>query len=428
MAFLLFFTAILLSGIAAYYSVIGLTAVFAAAAIPVAIMGASLELAKLVVASWLYRFWNNIPVLMRSYFTIALVILMAITSMGIFGYLSKAHLDQGVPTGDVAAKVALLDEKIKTQRDNIETARVALKQLDAQVDQVLGRSTDEQGAQRAVNIRRQQAAERTRLQREIAQGQAEIAKLNQERAPIASELRKVEAEVGPIKYIAALIYGDNPDENTLEKAVRWLIIMLIVVFDPLAVLMLIAANLTQIKQREEKQGQEFKEEKVLRPVFSGLTSAIKERIIAARNQEPTKEEVKPEAAENFKVLPDDSTMPVAAEVKAEEVKVEKVEEVKVEPVQEPVVEPEVKPVPKKQGKQVKKVEQDFSYIKEDNKRTEEAFVAKKAEADNKSSTVQEQVNQMIADDDQEGLEEVYKKIVKELASKHRKKSTHWGAK
>jgi len=135
MAFLLFFTAVLLSGIAAYYSVIGLTAVFAAAAIPVAIMGASLELAKLVVASWLYRFWDNIPVLMRSYFTAALVILMAITSMGVFGYLSKAHLDQGVPTGEIAAKVALLDEKIKTQKDNVEAARIAHKQLDSQVDQ-----------------------------------------------------------------------------------------------------------------------------------------------------------------------------------------------------------------------------------------------------------------------------------------------------
>jgi hypothetical protein len=119
MAILLYFTAIVLSGIAAYYSVIGLTAIFAAAAIPVAVMGGSLEVAKLVVASWLYRFWRHIPILMRVYFTLALLILMLITSMGIFGYLSKAHLDQAVPTGDVIAQVALLDEKIKTQRDNI---------------------------------------------------------------------------------------------------------------------------------------------------------------------------------------------------------------------------------------------------------------------------------------------------------------------
>jgi hypothetical protein len=142
----------------------------------------------------------------------------------------------------VAAKVAIIDEKIKTQRDNIDTARRALTQMDAQVDQVLGRTTDDKGAERAVQIRRQQAAERNRLQRDIATAQAAISKLNEERAPIASELRKVEAEVGPIKYIAALIYGDNPEVNTLEKAVRWVIIILVLVFDPLAVMMLLAAT------------------------------------------------------------------------------------------------------------------------------------------------------------------------------------------
>ena len=410
MAFLLFFTAVLLSGIAAYYSVIGLTAVFAAAAIPVAIMGASLELAKLVVASWLYRFWDNIPVLMRSYFTAALVILMAITSMGVFGYLSKAHLDQGVPTGEIAAKVALLDEKIKTQKDNIEAARIALKQLDSQVDQLLGRTTDDRGAERAVQIRRQQAAERTKLQREIATAQTEIAKLNQERAPIASELRKVEAEVGPIKYIAALIYGDNPDESTLEKAVRWLIIMLIIVFDPLAVLMLIAANLTMIRQRELAANNNA----VNQPDEKDLTLDNKETIITNEQQPPTVE-VKQEAADNFKVLPDESTMPVAAEVKIEPA------EVKVEvTVQEPVELPKKPTTTKKKVKKTKKVEEAQQPVEP---KLETAFIAVQAQADN---TVEQQVAQMIDNNDQEGLEQVYKQIVKELAKKNRSKTTHWG--
>lgn len=410
MAFLLFFTAVLLSGIAAYYSVIGLTAVFAAAAIPVAIMGASLELAKLVVASWLYRFWDNIPVLMRSYFTAALVILMAITSMGVFGYLSKAHLDQGVPTGEIAAKVALLDEKIKTQKDNVEAARIALKQLDSQVDQLLGRTTDDRGAERAVQIRRQQAAERTKLQREIATAQTEIAKLNQERAPIASELRKVEAEVGPIKYIAALIYGDNPDESTLEKAVRWLIIMLIIVFDPLAVLMLIAANLTMIRQRELAANNNA----VNQPDEKDLTLDNKETIITNEQQPPTVE-VKQEAADNFKVLPDESTMPVAAEVKIEPA------EVKVEvAVQEPVELPKKPTTTKKKVKKTKKVEEAQQPVEP---KLETAFIAVQAQADN---TVEQQVAQMIDNNDQEGLEQVYKQIVKELAKKNRSKTTHWG--
>jgi hypothetical protein len=175
---------------------------------------------------------------------IAVIVLMLITSMGIFGFLSKAHSDQAVPTGDIAAQVSVFDEKIKTQRDNIEAARRALSQMDAQVDQVLGRSDDARGAERAVQIRRNQARERAALQTEIANAQSVIAKLNEEKAPFASKLRAVEAEVGPIKYIAAMVYGDNPDANLLEKAVRWVIILIVIVFDPLALTLLLAATKT----------------------------------------------------------------------------------------------------------------------------------------------------------------------------------------
>lgn len=239
------------SAVAVYYSVAGLVAIFAAAVIPIIIMGVALEVSKLVATVWLKWNWQRAPLAIKSYLIAAITILMVITSMGIFGYLSKAHLDQAVPTGDVAAKVALIDEKIKTERDNIETARAALKQMDAQVDARLNRSDDEKGAERAVQIRRQQQAERGRLQKEIADAQARVAKLNEERAPIASELRKVEAEVGPIKYIAALIYDDNPDANLLEKAVRWVIIIIVLVFDPLAVTLLLASQYSFQWFREE---------------------------------------------------------------------------------------------------------------------------------------------------------------------------------
>ena len=246
MSIILFITAIALSSIAAFYAVIGLMAIFSASALPIAIMGGTLEAAKLVVASWLYRNWNQVPFLLKSYFTTALVILMLLTSMGIFGYLSKAHLDQAVPTGDVVSKLELIDEKIKTQRENIDAARKAINQLDAQVDQILGRSDDTRGAERAVQIRRNQTRERTRLIKEIQTAQEEIARLNNERGPIASEVRKVEAEVGPIKYIAALIYEEKANDEILEKAVRWVIILIVLVFDPLAVLMLIAWNREQL--------------------------------------------------------------------------------------------------------------------------------------------------------------------------------------
>lgn len=250
------FTALALSTIAAWYSILGLIAIFAAAVVPIIIMGGALEIAKVVTTVWLHRYWDRVALKMKLYLVPAVVALAFLTSMGIFGFLSKAHLDQAVPTGDVAAKVALLDEKIKTERDNIETARAALKQMDSQVDQVLGRTTDDKGAERAVTIRRQQATERARLQKEIATAQAAIAKLNEERAPIASELRKVEAEVGPIKYIAALIYGDNPDANLLERAVRWVIILIVLVFDPLALTLVLAANTSKKWEDEEPKNYE----------------------------------------------------------------------------------------------------------------------------------------------------------------------------
>ena len=251
MTYLLYFTAVCLSAVAAYYSIAGLASIFAAAVIPIVVMGSVLEFAKLVVASWIYRSWNQIPILMRSYFVVALVILMSLTSMGIFGYLSKAHLDQAVPTGDVVSKLAIYDEKIKTEKDNIDSARAQLKQMDAAVDQTMARSDDTKGAERSLQIRKSQQKERSNLLNEIGSAQGKIAKLNEERAPIASELRKVEAEVGPIKYIAALLYGDNPDQGILEKAVRIVIIMIVIVFDPLAVLLLMAASIPLKKEGEQ---------------------------------------------------------------------------------------------------------------------------------------------------------------------------------
>jgi hypothetical protein len=208
---------------------------------PIFIMGAALEVGKLVTASYVYRQWNSINVLMRTYFIISVVVLSLLTSMGIFGFLSKAHSDQNLVSGDVAAKIAVYDEKIKVAKENIDANRKALKQLDDAVDQIMGRSDSEKGAEKAVAIRKSQTQERTRLQTEIQTYQKAIGQLNEERAPIAAEVRKVEAEVGPIKYIAAFMYGAT-DTNILEKAVSWMIVLIIVVFDPLAILLVIGAN------------------------------------------------------------------------------------------------------------------------------------------------------------------------------------------
>jgi len=243
--------ALSLSTIAAWYSIIGLTAIFAGAVIPIIIMGSVLELAKITTTVWLRKYWKRCTWIMKIYLVPAVIALAVLTSMGIFGFLSKAHMDQGLIGGDSVAKVQILDEKIKTAKDNIEANRKALKQMDEAVDQVMARSDSEKGAEKAVAIRRGQAKERVRLQNEISTEQATIAKLNEERAPIASEVRKVEAEVGPIKYIAAFIYGDNPDANLLERAVRWVIILLVIVFDPLAIMLVIAANQSRDWDKEQ---------------------------------------------------------------------------------------------------------------------------------------------------------------------------------
>ena len=261
--------ALAISTVAGYYSIVGLTAIFAGAFWPVVVMGGVLELGKLMTTVWLRKNWAITSYWLRAYLGISVVVLMLITSMGIFGYLSKAHLDQSVPTGDVAAQVALLDEKIKTERDNVDAAKRALTQMDAQVDQMLGRTDSDKGAERAVQIRRNQAKERAALQKEIGDAQTKIAKLNEERAPIASQLRKVEAEVGPIKYIAALIYGDNPDDNLLERAVRWMIILLVAVFDPLAISLVVAVNHgiehERKRKREEAEAEKAKEDEDSEP-------------------------------------------------------------------------------------------------------------------------------------------------------------------
>jgi hypothetical protein len=244
LAYLLLLTGLTISSVAIYYSVVGLTAIFSAAAVPIMIMGVSLEVAKLVCATWIKQHWTRVPILMKTYMVIAVIVLMLITSMGIFGFLSKAHNDQNLVSGDVQSRIAIYDEKIKTARDNVEANRKQLRQMDDAVDQVMGRSSDEKGADKAVAIRRNQLKDRAAIARDIEANQKTISKLNDEAAPIRAEVRKVDAEVGPIKYIAAFIYGVAPDASMLERAVTWIIILIVVVFDPLAVIMLLASQMS----------------------------------------------------------------------------------------------------------------------------------------------------------------------------------------
>jgi hypothetical protein len=259
MIFLTFLTAMALSGVAAYYSVIGLAAIFPGSFWPVVLMGSVLEGAKLVTVSWLYRNWKEIPILMKSYLVTACFILMLITSMGIFGYLSKAHLEHSSDAAPLVNKIALIDEKIKVSKENVDVNRKALKQMDEAVDQVMGRSSDEKGAEKAVVIRRGQQKERGRILAEIETEQKKIGSLNEERMPMATEAQKTAADLGPIKYVAELIYGSG-DADVVDKAVRLVIMLIMVVFDPLAVLLLIAANMSMQDRRVKEIVQKPDEE------------------------------------------------------------------------------------------------------------------------------------------------------------------------
>ena len=251
LAYLALFSGLFLSLVAEYYSILGLTAIFSAAVIPVVIMGIALGLGKISATLWLKQNWAIAPWTMRGYLFTAITILMVITSMGIFGFLSKAHSDQSLVSGDVQSRIAIYDEKIKTARENIEANRKQLKQMDEAVDQVMGRSSDEKGADKAVSIRKAQSRDRSALAKDTEANQKLIATLNDQAAPIRAEVRKVEAEVGPIKYIAAFIYGET-NEGLLEKAVTWVIIILIVVFDPMAVILLLASQVSFQNFRERE--------------------------------------------------------------------------------------------------------------------------------------------------------------------------------
>ena len=241
-AYLVLLSGLAISGIAEYYSIMGLIAIYPAAVIPIIVMGIALGIGKIAGTVWLKQNWSFAPWFLKAYILPGIIILMMITSLGVFGFLSKAHSDQSLVSGDVQSKIAVYDEKIKTARENIEADRKQLKQMDEAVDQIMGRSTDEKGADKANSVRKAQQRDRIALAKDIEANQKQIASLNDEAAPIRAEVRKVEAEVGPIKYIAHLLYGDNPDANILEKAVIWVTVLIVIVLDPLAVILLLASQ------------------------------------------------------------------------------------------------------------------------------------------------------------------------------------------
>ena len=243
--------ALAISGVAAWYSIAGLIAIFSGATTAIIIMGGVLEAGKLVTASWLYRNWKQVPFLLKSYLTSAVVVLMFITSMGIFGFLSKAHLEQSISVGGTnELQITNLERQIERQQSIIADAETVLTQLDQQVA-VLIEYDRIRGPTGSIAVRESQSDERQTLNETIDAAYIRIEELQTTLTPLQQEKLAIEVEVGPLKYIAELIYGDQA-RDFFDEAVRWVIMLIVFVFDPLAVLLLIAANMTLTQPKSPK--------------------------------------------------------------------------------------------------------------------------------------------------------------------------------
>jgi len=236
--YLALLAALAVSAVSAYYSIVGLTAIFASAFTAVIIMGVALEIGKLITVSWLHQNWFTCPWLLKFYLTAAVIILMFISSMGIFGFLSRAHIEQtlNINTGQ-ADQVLILDQKI----DYLKQSITDLDKQIAQIDAAITKMTDKGQASNSLQAADKQRKTRDSLIKKKAEYVKDISNATTEKVGLQSRIKKLEAEVGPLKYIAELVYS-SAGADQLERAVRMVIILLVLVFDPLAVLLLLAAN------------------------------------------------------------------------------------------------------------------------------------------------------------------------------------------
>ena len=272
--------ALAISGVAAFYSIVGLMAIFSASALSIAVMGSVLEVGKLATASWLYQNWKKVPRFLKYYLTGAVVILMFITSMGIFGYLSKSHIDAGTGTSELYVKLERLDSNIESERKSISRAEGQLEKLDFALERYIELNAVSKGLRK----RDEQKPERDALSQTVDESQDKIDIYLDERAEIQLKIKSFEVEVGPLKYISALLFGENESVNYLDKAVRYVIILLIFVFDPLAVLMLIAANMSLKEEKNKRKRRERKNQpknamttKVSEDENTGMRRVVKEK-------------------------------------------------------------------------------------------------------------------------------------------------------
>jgi len=254
---------LLLTAVGGYFSIIGLATIFAGAYWSVVVMASALELSKIVAASWIYRCWSIAPILIRTYMVSAVTVLVLITSMGIFGYLSKAHVDQTIMQGgNNEIRIESLQRRIDRQNSIINDSTIVLGQLDEAVS-ILQEYDRIRGPEGAIAVRQSQSEERATLNKTISDAYDTIEELTEEILPLRRQSIELEAEIGPLKYIAELIYGADSASDYFDNAVRWIIILLVCVFDPLAIVMILAGN---VGLNQRKKILPMTEEEILKDV------------------------------------------------------------------------------------------------------------------------------------------------------------------
>jgi hypothetical protein len=339
-------TALSISGVAAYYSIYGLTAIFSGVFWPIVIMGSVLEVGKIITTVWLHTNWRDLKWFIKIYMSVAVVMLMFITSMGIFGFLSRAHIEVTNQAGNAALLIQQVDQGIATEKKRIADNEKVLAQLDDAVANLLSNSATNATKDnnrtatvtaQATKLRESQKKERAGLTQAIDDSNARIAKLNADKLKLEQEDLKIQAEVGPIKYIAQMIYDDNVDKNLLERAVRWVIVVIVAVFDPLAVCMVLGVAVVMTKRRERREARLAHEEYLATPQIIEVPVEV-ERIVEV---EKIVEVEVPVEVEKLVEVPVDRLVEVEKIVEIEvPVEVEVVREVPVDRVVERIVEVE----------------------------------------------------------------------------------------
>ena len=231
--YLAFGTSLLVAGVAAWFSIIGLATIFAGSFWPVVIMASALEIGKLVTAAFLHIRWSDINRLMKWYLSTSVVVLMLITSLGIFGFLAKANIEQTLQGDRYSLELSIIDKRLDAKEKELGRYEERLENLDYIID--TARPQDRN------YIDRRQKDERVEIAEDIDIVVAEIVELNEDKLPLQREQLVQEGEIGPIKYVAEMIYGEDVAKDKLDNAARILIMFIIFVFDPLAVLLLISS-------------------------------------------------------------------------------------------------------------------------------------------------------------------------------------------